>query len=57
MHSTVAACDEGAVGAMIASVAGEMTPERLREFAAAYDRHDVDAIMSFFKDSYWKIVE
>jgi steroid delta-isomerase-like uncharacterized protein len=35
---------------MIASVAGEMTPERLREFAAAYDRHDVDAIMSFFTE-------
>ena len=27
-----------------------MTPERLREFAAAYDRHDVDAIMWFFTD-------
>jgi hypothetical protein len=27
-----------------------MTPERLREFAAAYDRHNVDAIMSFFTD-------
>ena len=28
-----------------------MTSERLREFEAAYDRHDVDAIMSFFTDS------
>ncbi len=27
-----------------------MTVERLREFAAAFDRHDVDAIMAFFTD-------
>jgi steroid delta-isomerase-like uncharacterized protein len=27
-----------------------MTAERLREFAAAFDRHDIDAIMAFMTD-------